>query len=313
MQNLSSEFERTMLNEIRLTPYFNNKEYSFKFLDTIKLVSDSPSRYYVIKPSGEAVGFLVVSNRADPGMAKRAFEACSSANLILGNVSRFVPKTLDFGYVCGVSFVVWPLMKELPSNRIAAYIYRRKVSDMIMLWLIDITRLSISSKPAERMLSGQMAIQSAIEADVFDNETMKIARTSISEIKNREIFGITCFAHNDLHMGNIMLSGSKAASMFLVPASDLYVIDWSGANIAGTPVFDFVCLVAQFPFSKSDIRRYWQTYSSKVGCTHQDVLPYMVLALGELFVFQTGISRERFQRIAAAKVNDAKLLMELIK
>lgn len=219
-------------------------------------------------------GFMIVSGPGNPALIQRAAENIAQARAqVSAPLATSILAPVGAGDVAGATYAIWPVSKALPSsNRLTCLISRRLIARPILSWLVAFDHETLRKAEPH-------AFRSALQAISDDEELpLDMRAASVSGIKKLDDgtwLPQNCLQHGDFWYGNVLRA----------PAPDgakLHIIDWAGMQANGFPFYDLARMLMSLCCSRRRSMHYIRQLQCHVGCDDEDVLFYVLAALGAI-------------------------------
>ncbi len=251
---------------------------------TIKLICSSEDSGLI---------FVTVSGEGNPDLVARAARNIREVRTKLTDYySGPVLEPLETGVINGRSFAVWPMLLDLPQNRLHRIHLKWRLRPIVFDWLAGV----LTDTHIEATRDEKQAIAANLTTLLDDCRHPDVLRQAAENAADRLASGkwtpFHCVQHSDLWMGNIMMGRPGSPASFRV-------IDWAGATIKGFPFFDL------FKFSMSScasprlVRKYVKQQLGQLGSKNIDIQSYLSSALGQIQSNLEFFPEDIFRKMAA--------------
>ena len=254
-------------------------QYSVVSADQITLLANPKGKNAVadatikaLVPVPDGVGFMIISGDGNRELVQRGVENIMKARSLVGEscAAAILPPILS-GRIDGRSYAVWKRHKPLPSGRGNKLIMRWMFAPRILNWAHELCADSL--KPA---LDDKSQFQEPLEAVIRDAAFPPAMRRYAENALNRigDLRLMQCIQHGDFWEGNVLRSTRGD--------SELFVIDWAGANVTGYPVMDITRMLMSLGCSKRARDYNYSRLCSTLSCDRCDLVAYALAATGYL-------------------------------
>jgi thiamine kinase-like enzyme len=235
-------------------------------------------------------GCVVLSNEQFPSTVAKVTSKQEQTRLSLSaQLKPYVLVPLAVGHTEQRSWVIWPFLHTLPSNRIANRLCRQRLAPALVDWLEETCRTTRSQPPQMKETFAMWLDQLSNWIEIHDSTSTAIVQRC-SFFQNRLESNLWkpayYLAHNDYWIGNILLkepfsfkTAIKSASYW---HSNFVIIDWGASKIQGCAVFDFLRLYSSLRIRSSKLRKRFLNLAKLLNCDVQDLEGYILAALGSL-------------------------------
>jgi hypothetical protein len=242
-------------------------------------IADATTKCVITSQSGDRY-FMLVSGQGNPRLVARAVGNIQEIRRRLpARLATNVLAPIASGNIVGRTCAVWP--SHLPfytSNRLLLSSRKLRYVRTFLDWTHDVCATSLSgvlthSEVESRFLA---PLWSLLANPVFPARMHNHAKLAIERIMDDSWRPIHCAQHGDLWMGNFLLPSNDSTSV------KFYVIDWAGATLQGFPLFDLTRLAISLRVSTRVAKECMSRFSNTLSCEQDDLLSYVLCAIGEL-------------------------------
>jgi len=224
--------------------------------------------------------FVLTSSPSNPDIVARGVRNIETIHARLSpSAGEKLVKPYASGYVEGVSYALWPVLRPLGQSRLIQSFQKRRLTPKILNWLYDIaaTTRSVNSDIAHIETNFVEPLTAAANHHGLSAKIRETAGAAIAKINSGALQPTNCMQHGDFWLGNIMLAGADTPGR-----PEFVVIDWGGANASGFPFFDLAKMALSLNIPKAQSVREFSRHCALFKCDQEDSLAYFVCAIGSL-------------------------------
>ncbi len=253
-------------------------------------VADDPSKSFVADSRGRRIGVLILSNPVSPRLVGRSVDRANEAKRRLtAELGSVVLEPIVADTFRGLSYAIWPIQRSLSSSRVLRWLQKRYIRPRALSWLRLAAQhtmcLGIATNALETAFLAPLS--QLADDDRFSDEMRNGATDGLERISSREWLPVTILQHSDLWLGNFLLPRDKNCTKR--NHYGFFIIDWAGATLSGHPFFDLLRFGMSSGATLKHLRSEILAHCDIVHCEIQDVVPYLLAALGTI-----GMNLEHF-------------------
>ena len=256
---------------------------SLEYLGEKKTFVDATTVVLVRDVEGRPQAVINCSRPSSPNLIMRGVEAAESIRKMIGDkLGEAIIRPIRQGYIAGRSYVMLPWYRDLPTKKPYLLWHRMKLRRPILNWLRYATAASVESQrdSAEVDNSFENMLQHLIKQNFINSDKREFIKKSLERLDTGKWQPRHTFDHNDLWLGNIMLTSQTRQN-----ANHHYpfvLIDWAGANHCGYGIYDLIRLSRGLRLSPKSLRRELVAHSLALKCDIKDTKGHLLAALGRL-------------------------------
>ena len=224
--------------------------------------------------------FVLVSSPNNPDVVARSVGIIEKLYGVLpASDAASILKPLADGYVDGVSYAIWPLLRPLSKTRIIQSFQKRRLTPKILDWLFNVTVATHTVNDETANIESRFIapLASIANHQGLSGGIHNTAREAIGKFRTGAIKPVNCQEHGDFWLGNIMLADGD------IPGRPAFVvIDWAGASMCGYPFFDLAKMAFSLNATRAQTLRQIDRHCALFDCEREDVLAYFLCASGSL-------------------------------
>jgi thiamine kinase-like enzyme len=269
--------------------------HKYILLEKFKDVTDETTKILIKNQLGRHIAFAIISPESNPEIIKKGNKQVELIkNIVSQKLSNTIVEPLYEGNIDGLSFAIWPYYQKLSNNRLLWHYQRKILTNKISSWLLDIANETSVTASYEQI--GSKFVDPLIYlSKIVQNNTFfqRIAHESLECFEDKDWRPINIVAHNDLWKGNILLEKS-----FPYISGRFIVIDWSGSQVHGYPIYDLVRFAHSFKLSTCQFRQQLLNHCNILNCNIFQSRCYLVCSLASLSMNIDNFPLHRFIKLA---------------
>jgi len=249
-----------------------------RHLQLARKVADHCEKYIGHDLAGRPAAFVVVSPRAHPQAVRDASERAHAARAQLrGAAAAAVLVPWQVGEADGLSYSVTEYAHPLGGHDLLSRWRRRSLGRRSIAWLHDVSALTIDDIPESELQARVVAPLGRLVADAELPAAVRAAgRAALAALEGGRWRARRQLAHNDFWWNNLVRSARPSASGWP------YVIDWGGATVHGTPVFDLLRMAHSLRLSPRAFARELRRNAQAIGGVPAQAPHHLLVAIAEL-------------------------------
>lgn len=268
-------------------------------------VSDAPSKSYVLDRSGKCIGVLLLSNHTNPALIGRSVARAREAAEALGpELASVIIKPLAEGHFDDLSYVIWPLHRDLSHIRLLGFVQKKKLISPVFNWLraqSSQTAMQVQNDVVDDFFRDPLARMS--DDNRFSDTMRAAANLGLQRLEAGVWQPYTVMQHGDFWLGNILLphKGQRQNHPY-----GFIVIDWAGAKMRGYPFADLVRMSSSIGLSRRLLLREVLRLSQIIKCEICDAESYLLASIGHLGSNLEHFPEHRFLRGSIRSFNQLR-------
>ncbi|MCC6907838.1 MAG: hypothetical protein IT430_07860 [Phycisphaerales bacterium] len=267
-------------------------------LGRLKPGIDSTTKGLIENGSGEAVAVVVCSRPSSPLLVARGTERAERIRSMLGErLGAAIIAPIYSGVIDGRSYVVLPVARDLPSNRLVLRWRLWSLRRTLLDWLADAVRAAAIAQRITPQSDSQFSLAlSHLGSQAFlDSATKTAVNESLNRLHAGQWSPLHTFDHNDLWYGNILqpLTSAKRDGT----KWPFVLIDWAGANPRGYGVYDLIRLSRSLQLSSARLGRELVRHARALECEPADLRGHFLASMGHLHRHLEHFPLERFVEV----------------
>jgi hypothetical protein len=264
-------------------------------------VIDSPSVFTIDGVTSSDDCVLVVSNARFPDFAGNAAERSATAKALAGErLGKHICSALDWGYLDGVSFAVYPRLVGFSRHKVVNRLQAMQSRSAILAWLGELQ--SRTSREIDRASDIDRHFLTPMQRLVADKDLDPRLRAAVAlcvkDVKNGRRRTALCLEHGDFWIGNVMLEPREGWAGSL-PAGRFQIIDWAGSKPEGHHASDALRFALSAFGAGKRSARLMRAYCRATALAPQDVPVHVFSSMGTLHANLNAFPKERFNMLAA--------------
>ena len=260
-----------------------------------KPIEDTTTVVLVRGAKGRPQAVINCSRSSSPDLIMRGVEAAKSISKMIGEqLGTAIIRPISQGYIAGRSYVMLPWYREIPKRKPHKLWYRMSLRRPILNWLSQATASTAATHKhsAESALAFDNMLQHLIQQNFVDSDKRNAIKKSLKRLENGKWQPRHTFDHNDLWLGNIMLSSqTRNDEKNHYP---FVLIDWAGANHCGYGIYDLIRLSRGLRLSPKSLRKQLVAHSLALKCELKDTKGHLLSAFGRLHQHLEYFPEDRF-------------------
>nr|WP_290825051.1 phosphotransferase [Halomonas sp.] len=233
-------------------------------------VADATIKALVPVPDG--LGFMIISGDGNRELVQRGVENILKARSLVGEscAAAILPPVLT-GQIDGRTYALWQKHQPLPTGIGSKIVKRWMYAPRILDWAHELCADSL--RPALDEKSQFQAPLELVSRDAaFPPAMRRYAENALNRIGDLRL--MQCIQHGDFWEGNVLRS--------MRGDSELFVIDWAGANLTGYPVMDVTRMLMSLSCSKRARDYNYGRLCRTLSCDRCDLVVYALASIGYL-------------------------------
>lgn len=268
---------------------------ALKPLGKLKEGEDATTKLAVLTPSGQPTAVIICSRPVAPELMARGTELAETIRDTIGQpLGEAIIQPISSGYAQGRSYVVLPYCPDFSPNKLMNLGQRLRIRRPLLDWLQQATASAadvhgVNEATTQAYLS---ALEHLEREKLFDKPIQIALQRAIERLTSGQWQPRHTFDHNDLWLGNVMLTAKKDLS----PRSryPFTLIDWAGANPKGYGIYDLIRISREMKLSKGGLHKELVAHSEALGCDLEDTRGHLLAALGHLHRHREHFPEARF-------------------
>lgn len=245
--------------------------------------------------TGDATGVYLVSSTvlqvsppSFPTVIRQAVQKAKSARDALGPwLGDVILDPLDEWEMNGVTCALFEQLTPIAAGRFKRRLELNRATPHVLTWL---RQVAATSRPGN---CGMDACLRALTECPYEF-LREGARSALATIATERFQPRSTVMHGDFWTGNIMLDPSGAR--------DFVVIDWRGSMVEGYAIFDLVKFAESAGLGAKLLRRELGEHADALGCRVEDTRPYLLAALGHIWLNLDQFPVDRFAAMARSNL-----------
>lgn len=226
------------------------------------------------------------SNEIAPDMVARAVARASEIRSALTPATaKPIIKTLVAGELDGLSYAIWPWYAPLSGpSATGSWLERQRLAGTALGWLADVTKQTSRAARTDEIADRfdvqlrQMATNAELPSRV-----RLAARGALMQLDRGAWKPSVVAMHGDLHTGNLLIERGDGVSPAPLRWSLRFgVIDWSGAQRDGFPIYDLIRLAQSLRIDRHQLARQIALHCEILGCAPEAARWHLAAAFADL-------------------------------
>ena len=259
---------------------------NISLLEPPKDVGDDATKILVKDNQKQNQYVILISPEKYPDAVSNYVNQIDQAKEALGKtLSRNVLNYEKAGRVNNQSYVILPFYDSFRvSNRISWPFARKQLRPAIFNWLVNATNQTRTPPTeSELQLSFIGNLSYIRDNHDIDDHIRETASNALKEIDNQTWQPHFCLAHNDLWVGNLLLTKCAFRLFKYMDLNNkIILIDWAGSRIKGYPIFDLIRISQSLDVVDWVIKGELKKHSEKLGCEPAQSAYYLLAAFGHI-------------------------------
>ena len=256
---------------------------SLNVLPADRRLADATSAYQINGMTKGDDCIIIVSPPEFPDAVAENTSGSAVARSMLGAVlGEMIGMPLLTDRWHGRSYALFPRLTGFSENPVVLQAQKLWATPTIMSWLQDSFRQTAIERGTKDIEHSFLAPLSVLSGD--DDIPPKIrdaARAAEHAVSGGQVKLVTCLAHNDFWLGNIMFERTTIPGM--APFRRQFrVIDWAGCSIDGYPGFDAIRYLLSAYSRNSRRDRWFNAYCDATNLSRTDIATGCLCALGRI-------------------------------
>lgn len=249
-------------------------------------IADSTQKFLVETPKGTP-GFLLVSSAGNPFTVQRAVDNIEAAkSAVSTSVGVHILSPVQAGMLAGRTFGIWDRKKPFFSEgKLTTFIRNRLYRKAICLWLANFCADTLNPADVDKVNQHLQVITGDYR---FSGEIRQAAESAAERLNSGLWQPKNCFHHGDFWPGNLLLAAGPLEPSF-------FVIDWGGMQKKGYPFIDLTRILMTLRGGPSYNYGWYKFHCNVLGCREEDIMSYLLSALGQLGSNLENFPIERFR------------------
>ena len=264
-------------------------------------VADATSAYLVDGETKDDDCVIIVSPPDFPdAVAQNASGAVIAQSLLGATLGERVGAPLLADRWRGRSYALYPRFSGFSDNRVVRRTQKLWATPAIMSWLQHSYRQTAVERGTEDIENTFLAPLAVLTGDDGIPPVIRdAARAAESAVSGGRVKLVTCLAHNDFWLGNIMFERTAIPGMAPF-VGQFRVIDWAGCSTDGYPGFDAIRYLLS-AFGRNSHRDQWMNeYCDATNLSQADISVGCFCALGRIGGNLNQFPKARFVDLAQA-------------
>jgi hypothetical protein len=313
-RNGSLGLHQSLLKHLHSTGAYQS-EVSGVSLLTKEAVADSaedaPSRTCIRDKQGRMVAVMAVSSRVDPEQVARSLANAKGAREMLGSdLGNVILEPIAEGTYEGLTFALWPWRRSLSSNRIMAFLQKRRARKRVLAWLREATAVTCRRVSEDELEAGYRRPLRALAGDEAMPEGLRrAADTGLRRLEDGTWRPYFVLEHGDFWLGNVLYPRGLWSRG--THARGFVLIDWAGARLQGYPFYDLLRLALSSGLAPAHLRKEALLHCASLGCEPVDAFAYLAAGLGASGLDLGHFPLDRYHAIAETAYRTLKAALNL--
>lgn len=274
------------------------------FFDQKNDIPDETIKVLIKNNCQQNIAFAIFSSPLNPGHVHRGIKNVELIKKqITKELANHIVDHIDEGDIDGLSYAIWPFYQPLSNSRLPWFVQRKALSGSISDWLLSIaqkTSVIATSEKIETKFIDPLHFLSKL----FSNNQFlqKKVHESLKCFDDKSWRPVNIVAHNDIWKGNILLNKYISYLPFVShpEGAKWVVIDWSGSQIHGYPIYDLVRFAQSFKLSTGQLRQQLARHCDILHCDFNHARCYLVCSLAHLAMNLEYFPVHRFIELAGS-------------
>lgn len=245
---------------------------------------DSTTKFLIRTQTHRPVAVAIVSRPAAPTLIARGTAAAAQIRNLLGpELGGAIIAPLRYGMIDGRSYELLPWHTPLSESRVLGGWQRFRLKKALLNWLHDATAAAAAAHGAMTGASHAAfnGVLEHLESQAFvDGSIREMIVNARSRLSSGRWQPRHSFDHNDLWMGNVLLS--RRADVAEQRKCPFVLIDWAGANELGFGVYDLIRLSQSLRMSDGALDVELHRHARALHCEPIDLNGHLLAAMGRL-------------------------------